>query len=332
LERRDILKGLGWLAGAVVASIPRNIYAPSMPIEQLQSALGFLGYLPPGSVTGMADERTERALLRFKKHARRAYRISRDGAPEDVAAPQRFGGAVDTTVAEETIFEIKQWVERGWKLPLGRFRFVSLADAGEPGLRGYRMREDAARAWCEVVREASARGATLDAPYGDTWRPLGYARKNGASRRSMHFCGRAVDLNQGLAQGPNQRYYLSREEARGRTFFRLLCRTARQDGTQGVLYRSGAVACWRAGVRRELPLPQGWYVDLTALLAEAHFERIPAQRRWEAYSDVGSEWWHYHFVVDRQPTFLDECELVGISERRLLALGYTISEIDRRPG
>ena len=333
MDRRDVLKGLGWLAGAAVVSIPRNIYAPSMPLEQLQAALGYLGYLPRRwSVTGLPDEPTERALVRFKKHAQRAYRVSREGQPDDVPGPQRFAGAADAAVTEETIFEIKHWVERGWKLPLGRFHFAYLAAEGQPTLRGYRLRQDAAPAWCEVVREAAHRGATLAGPYGDTWRPLGYAPKSNTSRRSLHFCGRAVDLNQGFAQGPDQRYYLSRELDRERTYFRLLCRTARQDGSQGEWYRTGAVACWRGGVRKEPPLPAGWYVDLTELLAAAHFERIPAQRGWVPSADIGSEWWHYHYSVDKQPTFLDECELVGFSERRLLALGYTIQEIDRRPG
>jgi hypothetical protein len=68
------------------------------------------------------------------------------------------------------------------------------------------------------------------------------------------------------------------------------------------------------------------------VLAAAHFERIPAQRRWVATSDAGSEWWHYHYTVEKQPTFLDECELVGISEHRLIAAGYSIAEMDRRPG
>ena len=37
-------------------------------------------------------------------------------------------------LTEETIFEIKHWVEQGWKLPLGRFRMAHLT---EEGMRGY---------------------------------------------------------------------------------------------------------------------------------------------------------------------------------------------------
>jgi hypothetical protein len=332
VNRRETLKRLGWLAGAVAVSVPRNIYSPAAPVEQVQQGLHMLGYLPPWSVTGFADHSTARALGRFHRHARRAYRLTQDGRVEDVAPGERFSGAADGEISTETALEMRRWGERGWVLPVGRFRFRSLGDPDLPGLRGYRLREDSAQAWRQAWREAAAQGATLAAPYGDTLRPLGLAGNRGASRRSMHLCGRAVDLNQGLAQGPGQRYYLTREEARGRTFFRILCRAGRQDGSQGKRYRRGAVACWRSGAHDELPLPEGWYVDLTELLAQAGFDRIPAQRRWQPSSGAGAEWWHYTHAVDRQATFLDECELVGIGERRLLAAGYSIAEMDRRPG
>jgi hypothetical protein len=251
-----------------------------------------------------------------------------------VEAWRRFSGNVDASVTEETIFEIKQWVERGWHVPVGRFKFSSLGEGGRAASRELRwsmMRTDAAVAWRDVMREAGERGATLAEPYGDTLRPLGFAKKDGTSRRSFHICGRAVDVNQRLAQGPGQRYYLTPEESEGRMYFRLRCRAAKQDGTQGQWFRYGDVPCWRAYLRGELYLPEGWYVDLTELLESARFERVHAQEGWEQ-RDVRSEWWHYHYSVDTQLTFLDECELVGIGERKLLAAGYSIEEMDRRPG
>ena len=114
-------------------------------------------------------------------------------------------------------------------------------------------------------------------------------------------------------------------------YFRLYCLTARQDGSQGVRHEDGKVRCWRAGARGEMFLPRGSYVDLTALLETARFERIAAHADWEKY-DIYSEWWHYQYDVEKQPTFLDECELVGIGEKRLFEARYTVEEMDHEPG
>jgi hypothetical protein len=336
MERRDILKGLGWLAGVAVAAMPRSSYSLStMPVEQLQRTLGYLGYIPPQLITGFPDSITERAVLRFKRHASRPYRISPAGAPQDVWSPeQRFTGEIDPALTEHTVLEMRRWIEQGWKLPLGRFKFESLAEEGKPAsyaLRWAMLREDAAKLWKSAMREAQQRGATLSEPYGDTQRPLGYDRKEGVSRTSFHIAGRAVDVNQRFGHGRAQRYYLSPEERDGRMYFRLYCLTTLQNGSQGALIEEGKVRCWRAGLRSELFIPRGWYVDLTALLESVHFERIAAHEHWEKY-DIYSEWWHYQYNVDKQPTFLDECELVGIGEKRLADARYTIEEMDQEPG
>ena len=171
----------------------------------------------------------------------------------------------------------------------------------------------------------------MSEPYGDTVRGLGYAKKDGTSRTSLHICGRAVDLNQGLAQGFGQRYYLSPEEDDGDMRFRLYCRTDRQDGTQGRKFMAGDVRGWRAFARGEISLPTGWYVDLTELLGGFGFQRVKAHEGWERW-DIRSEWWHYYHTVDLQGTFLDECELVGLSEKRLRLAGYSMAEMDSEPG
>jgi hypothetical protein len=334
-DRRDILKGLGWLAGIAAATVPRNNTLSAMPAEQLQRTLGYLGYLRPEMVTGFPDELTERALVRFKRHASKPYRIAPQGVPEpDLPPSERFSGEPDPMLTEQTVLEMRRWIERGWKLPLGRFKFECLADdpaRASYSLRWSFLREDAAKLWKAAVKEAASRGATLAEPYGDTQRPLGYDRKEGVSRTSFHITGRAVDVNQRFAQGRAQRYYLSPEEHNGRMYFRLYCSTVQQNGSQGVLIESGKVPTWRAGQRSASYLPRGYYVDLTELLETVHFERIPAHEGWEKY-DIYSEWWHYQYAVDKQVTFLEECELVGISEKRLLEANYTLDEMDGEPG
>jgi len=334
-DRREILKSLGWLAGVAAATVPQNNALSAMPAEQLQRTLGYLGYLPPDMVTGFPDELTERALVRFKRHATKPYRISPRGKPEpDLKPSERFAEEADPVLTEHTVLEMRRWIDRGWRLPLGRFKFECLADNPQKAsfsLKWSFLREDAAKQWKAAVREAQRRGTKLAEPYGDTQRPLGYDRTEGVSRTSFHITGRAVDVNQGFAQGRGQRYYLSPEEHNGRMYFRLYCTTAQQNGSQGVLIDDGKVRTWRAGLRGEVYLPRGYYIDLTALLETVQFERIAANDGWEKY-DIYSEWWHYQYGVDKQVTFLEECELVGIGEKRLREANYTIDEMDGEPG
>jgi len=322
-------------AGSLSLSPRTEPWADAVAVPVLQHALRHLRYLPETHDSGVLDEVTERALIRFKRHARRPYRVvAATGQPDDVPPHACFSGACDPEIGEETVRELMHWLGRGWTLPLGRFRLVSLAgdDPRAPAsLRYTLLREDVASAWRVVMGEVTARGGTVAGPYGDTWRPLGYHRKDGASRRSFHITGRAIDLNQRLANGPGQRYFLVPEIVRDRQFFRIYCRTLRQDGSQGSLFEAGRYGCWQFFSTTPTPIPRGYYLDLTALLAAHRFDRVPAQEGWES-NYLRTEWWHYHYSAHKQETFLDECELVGVSEGDLLRAGYTVEEIDRRPG
>jgi hypothetical protein len=337
IDRRSVLAGIGslltrrglpWLVGGSLALSPRFNDPEELPIENLQRAFIHLGYLPAGADTGAADALSERALIRFKRHASRTYRMSvRTGRPDDVPADACFPGQCNLRVDERTIIEVKDWIERGWRLPLGRFRIASIVK----GRQWVTLREDVGEIWSNLMQTVADRGGTLAGPYGDTWRPLGFHRKDGASRRSFHISGRAIDLNQGFAHPPRQRYFLVPEVWRERMYWRIFCRTDRQDGSQGKFLREGQHECWRFALSG-YPLPSGYYLDLTRILEdEGGLERIPAKRGWKDRY-VRTEWWHYQYASGKQETFLDECELVGISEDRLLRAGYTLEEIDRRPG
>jgi hypothetical protein len=346
---------------ALTSAVPLSVERLELSILKLQRVLIHLGYLEPGSDTGVMDAGTSRAMIRFKRHARRAYRRnSRTGAFEDLRPEMRFQGPVDDRLDEWTLLEIRQWVERGWDLPVGRYRFLSLTE-GEarpnPRYRWSILREDVARNWRGLMQEIRGRGASVDGPYGDTRRKIGMNQPDGASPRSFHIPGRAIDLNQSLARPDRfQRYFIVPEQSQGRMFWRILCRTDKQDGSQGRYFAEGAYLCWNyvprvvwmrrlklktaePGVLPEQAvqmgryrLPAGYYLDLTECLETAgHFERIPALSGWET-NYRRTEWWHYHYAVDKQDTFLDECELVGITEQRLLAAGYTRADLDRRPG
>lgn len=346
---------------ALVSAVPLSVERLELSVLKLQRVFIHLGYLAPGSDTGVVDAETSRAMLRFKRHARRAYRHSSvSGAFEDLPPGLRFQGPVDDRLDDLTLLEIRQWVERGWDLPVGRFRFMSLTE-GEarpnPRYRWSILREDVARNWRGLMLEVQAQGASVDGPYGDTRRKAGLNQPDGASPRSFHIPGRAIDLNQSLARPDRaQRYFIVPEQSNGRTFWRILCRTEKQDGSQGRYHAEGSHLCWNYVPRmvwmrrlrlrdpepgvlppeaREMSrykLPSGYYLDLTEYLETAgRFERVAAHPGWET-NYRRTEWWHYHYAIEKQETFLDECELVGITEDRLLAAGYSRLDLDRRPG
>ncbi|MDB4987872.1 MAG: peptidoglycan-binding protein [Myxococcaceae bacterium] len=80
-------------------------------------------------------------------------------------------------------------------------------------------------------------------------------------------------------------------------------------------------------------MPEGYYVDLTQLIESSQkFERIPAQNGWQGVYNK-TEWWHFQYKLEKQPTFLDEMELVGYSEAKLKAAGWASTEmLDHAPG
>jgi hypothetical protein len=133
----------------------------------------------------------------------------------------------------------------------------------------------------------------VDGPYGDTKWPLMQTISSGASKFSFHICGRAIDLNQG-----NPRYRVVAEPQGTRTWWRIYCGS----------------------------------LDLTAEIErDGLFERIAAQRGFEQTARK-REWWHFQWVPDKQTTFQDECELIGITEQQLRGAGYSDADLDHPPG
>lgn len=74
-------------------------------------------------------------------------------------------------------------------------------------------------------------------------------------------------------------------------------------------------------------------MDLTKVIESFRtFERIKAQNNWSHNYDK-TEWWHFQYCVDKQATFSDELELIGVSESRLRTCGWsTDAQLDRKPG
>ena len=79
-------------------------------------------------------------------------------------------------------------------------------------------------------------------------------------------------------------------------------------------------------------MPAGCYLDVTAEMEKTgDFERISAHNGWQANTDK-SEWWHLQWKANKQATFEDECELVGISTKDLKTAGYSDADMDHLPG
>ena len=293
--------------------------------KKVQSDLVTLGYLGKGKDDGLWGPGSRRALKRFKRRARSTYRLSVAGKAADCTTGETLKEPADESVTQLTLDEIAGWLKRGWKAPLGRF--------GVTGIGNGKLREDVAEAWLALKTTITGLGGTIDGPYGDTMRPLGKTTKVGASSFSFHIVGRAIDLRQEFTNRPNRRYYVAKDfTAGGPAYWRIYCTTEKQDATQGTKHERGAVEYWDFVDKKSIKIPEGHYLDLTAAIEKSgQFERIPAQSGWEdAYNKT--EWWHFQWKADKQDTFQDECELVGISETALKNAGYSEAQLDRGPG
>lgn len=287
-------------------------------LAEHKSALAALidfGYLPKNKKTDAIDADITRAITRFQRHAARPYRLPQD-------TPNIFHGNASGTLDVGTLKEIALWKQQGWKLPLGRFPLVKLPQGG-------RLRSDAAAAWGIIVAEVAGAGGTLEGPYGDTTRAYDFKAGAGASRHSFHYAGRAIDIQQALAGGRNQRYYVCKDLIGGHTYWRIWCKV---DAGKGSPVKAKEKDFYEFFSRKEVPMPAGNYIDLTALIEKGgQFERIRAQVGWES-SAKKQEWWHFQYGVDKQATIQDEMELIGISEAQLRLAGWLERDLDHAPG
>ncbi|MBL8217043.1 MAG: hypothetical protein JNK87_40360 [Bryobacterales bacterium] len=300
-------------------------FDPKTDAKKVQGDLITLGYLPKGADDGKWGDGSKRAVKRFKRRAATSvYRINDAGAPADCGQADLFTGAVDDTVTDPTLAEMQKWITRKWKAPLGRFKLKTQG--------GATLREDVSDAWQSLATKIKGLGATIDGPYGDSKRRLAKVTKVGASSFSFHIVGRAVDLNQGLGGPPDHRYYVAKDFIATGNFWRIWCKAEKQDGTQGKEFKKGELEYWSFWGKTSQKAPAGWYIDLTTKITEdGKFERIKAHTGWEDNTNK-SEWWHFQWVADKQATFEDECELIGITSKELKDAGYSETDRDRAPG
>lgn len=130
------------------------------------------------------------------------------------------------------------------------------------------------RARSRVLR---ASGVDYLKSLGEAFRSIGFtSNKPGVAERSWHKAGRAIDVAQWFTVGGRQGVvFIPDQSAPG--LWRVLLRTARQDGSLGAWY--GPKALGRRAVA-------AYYVDVTTILLSEGWTRV------RSYEGV-SEAWHY---------------------------------------
>jgi TolB protein len=125
---------------------------------------------------------------------------------------------------------------------------------------------------------------------------------------SWHKTGRALDLALEYKVDGVDQMLVVREDLGAQTYWRMYLRAARQDGSQGEPLKDNPWRYWwhivpaeepdayEAGGKR-LPIPAGYYVDVTALAKRHGWERIAAYQiedgyHWHVDSNA-TEYWHY---------------------------------------
>ena len=136
----------------------------------------------------------------------------------------------------------------------------------------------------------------------DAWRAVSFASSR-SSYTSWHKAGRAIDtLMDYLSPDRRQRWLeLVLEPGGGEVYWRLYLRCQKQDGSQGMPLKvrpwdatAGARSNLKGGRRK--PTPDGYYADLTDLMAQYGWLRIAAHDRpgfhWHT-NFVALEYWHF---------------------------------------
>jgi hypothetical protein len=167
------------------------------------------------------------------------------------------------------------------------------------------------QAWQEELIEVSG----WDFLHGTlgAWRPIDAERKREMyaydyGYLSWHKAGRALDLALEYKVDGANKMVLVREDLGDNVYWRMYLRTALQDGSQGEPLKENPWLHWwhivpehdpeayDAGGKR-LPIPEGYYADVTAIAKRHGWERIAAYAIEDDYhwlvDSNGTEYWHY---------------------------------------
>jgi len=139
-----------------------------------------------------------------------------------------------------------------------------------------------------------------------SWKPITYTPPSGQSRMNWHLCGRAIALDQEPYEESDSRIELVREDLGNVTYWRVLIRAAKQDGSMGEPLRE---VPWDLYAREESgpamvdggaykdEIPSGYFVDFTTLASDYGWDRVPSMWRWRYFwPDI--RWWEFQNTAD----------------------------------
>jgi TolB protein len=186
-----------------------------------------------------------------------------------------------------------------------RLELVRLEDIQAPDPRLVTGIDMALRDWRTAVRDRS--GHDFLARVSDIFRPAAYYGHR-LGYLSWHKTGRAVDLLfDWRGVDGKQALYVVREDLAGEVYWRLFLKCVAQNGSQGEPLAQAPWHFWWhpdsqknpvtvANGGRPLPIPTGYFVDVTALARRYGWSRIASYHLddfdWRRDS-TATEYWHY---------------------------------------
>lgn len=319
--------------------------APLGPSQTLAEGVAGFAWFPGGAALALLRQERGGTALTIRPLDRGAERLVAELPP---GTAQLTWAAGPVGVALPTIEVPLAASDPAPRAADDRPGLVQLEGVDVPGARIHAALADDYQALRAEVRDATGRDflGTL----ADAWRPLGF-KSSGSAFFSWHKTGRAFDTQMELwGPGGRRDMVLLRDEAGGRTMWRMFLRAGRQDGSLGrPLEEAGWAFAASGGMpelldeggRRGQEVPGGYWVDFTAMAEAYGWRRIPSIRRgrldWRQ-SWTGIEYWHYErrdglrwFEAARQvypdetlaaEMHLDRLRELDVPLNRLAALGF----------
>jgi TolB protein len=161
--------------------------------------------------------------------------------------------------------------------------------------------------WAMRQRIVDETGHDFLAQLSDAWRAVSFDSSR-SQYTSWHKAGRAIDtLLDYLSPNHRERWLeIVLERGGGETYWRLYLKCEAQDGSQGMPLKvrpwdatAAARRNGRGGQRK--PMPNGYYVDLTDLMAQYGWLRIASHDRPDFHwyvNFMAMEYWHFQKTED----------------------------------